>query len=166
VNNNSVTGNVWSNPGNASGAPGSLFAEVFCLGGTVTTREHSQYLFGSNLTFDSTDIPDGATVTGILAGLTLSIPTAADGAGIGDHARLFIAGAVAGNDKGTSFNVPATAGVVQAGGAGDAWGTTPTPAQVRSSNFGFGVAIRGGTSASTSLGADAKGMFMQVLWSM
>lgn len=63
--------------------------------------------------------------------------------------KLIIGGSITGNEKSTGTSHPTVDTMSSVyGGAADLWGTTPTAAQVKASNFGVGISAKRNTSVS------------------
>jgi hypothetical protein len=75
-----------------------------------------------------------------------------------------IAGSITGNDKGSGLIVPTVEATVTAGSSSDAWGTSPTPAQLRATDFGCVMSFKTGLAAVTRYGTKSRGFFAQAWW--
>jgi len=117
----------WLNPGNITTA-GSPYAEV--------TLYHlhlvSNYLQGTNYGFA---IPSDATITGI----EVLINRMANTGVLDNEVRLVKAGTPAGDNKANGVLWPATLESVTYGSPSDLWGTTWTPADINSVDFGAAI---------------------------
>lgn len=108
-----------------------------------------------NLTLKSygAAIPTGATIDGIEVSVERSLTGIIDADNdVADDVsvRLLKAGVATGDDKATAGHWPAADAVKTYGGAADLWGTTWTPAQINSTEFGvyFGWSVTS-TSGTT-----------------
>ncbi len=133
TNETGVGTETWQNPGNIT-VSGSPYAEV--------TLYHlhlvSNYLQGSQYGFA---IPADAAITGIEVSINrmsrLRNPSISD-----NEVRLVKGGAVVGDNKAIDLPWPTTLATAVYGGPADLWGTTWTPAEVNSTNFGVALSAR------------------------
>ena len=127
TNVNSVGTEAWINPGNITTA-GTPYAEVSLL----HLRLVSNYLRGSDYGFA---IPADAAITGI----EVMVNRMANTSVLDNEVRLIKAGTPEGDNKANGILWPATLGSVTYGSPTDLWGTTWTPAQINSANFGAAI---------------------------
>lgn len=117
---------AWSNVANLTGTPNSTFATV-----SLADLGSSNYLAGKNFGFA---IPTGSTINGILVEYyDLSTPFTP---GNLSNTALTKNGT---SVTGTSKLITIAGGWQSFGGSTDLWGTTWTPAEINSSNFGAGL---------------------------
>ena len=123
----SVDKEPWINPGNITTA-GTPYAEV--------TLYHlhliSNYLQATDYGFA---IPTDADITGI----EVMVNRMAETSVVDNEVRLVMAGTPIGDNKANSALWPATLGSVTYGSPTDLWGTTWTPAEINSANFGAAI---------------------------
>jgi hypothetical protein len=122
-----------TNVGADDGSPATASVIISLLGNTET-----DYLKATGFGFA---IPASATICGI----SVSIKKRATSIlsllySVSDEAvRLVIGGTIMGNNKASASPWPGTAAFSSYGGTADTWGSTLTPAQVNSSNFGVAI---------------------------
>lgn len=128
----------WQNPENAGAEDASYAATGYC---TSLENPHD-ILRGTAFGFDSSDIPDDATITGIEARFKVYYEKSGSSyLFVTDHVFLVYDGAQVGDDQ--KDNAPWPEGVgaaakLEYGGDGELWGYGEiTPAIVRDSSFGF-----------------------------
>jgi hypothetical protein len=127
--NNSVVGTEpWVNP-NEITTPGSAYATV----NLYHLHLISNYLQGTHYGFA---VPSGASIVGIE--VRISRMASANNPSISDNkVRLVKAGTPVGDDKAMGVPWPTTLGTTTYGGPQDLWGTTWTPNEVNSTDFGI-----------------------------
>ncbi len=129
------TGSIsWTAPGNIT-TVGSPYATALLGAGDI-----SHYIKGTNYGFN---IPSNATVDGIAVEIRRNSSSNNLGFGVQDNiVRMIKNGTILGNNKavtGTTWGTATTS--VNYGGVSDLWGTTWTPADINSSNFGLAFSI-------------------------
>jgi hypothetical protein len=133
VNNASIGTETWLTPENITQA-GYPYAVTSTL---YHRHRFSNYLQGSQYGFA---IPDDAVITGIEVAINrkanAQTPSILD-VGV----QLVKAGAIVGDNKASLDIWPATFTVVTYGGPTDLWGTTWTPAEINSADFGVVLAV-------------------------
>ncbi|MBL8849455.1 MAG: hypothetical protein JNG89_07215, partial [Planctomycetaceae bacterium] len=127
----------WSSISNATGSTTSTFAEV-----TLDDHDESSTLQLTNFGFS---IPTGSTITGIAVALTTTGPNSPRS---GHSVKLTKNGTTV---AGTTSSVTGTwaTGSPTVGGSTNLWGTTWTPSEINSSNFGLLIQIEGRDDSST-----------------
>lgn len=121
----------WQNPANIT-SPGTPYATV----ALYHSHLNSNYLQGSHYGFA---IPTNATILGI----EVSITRMASGMNPSIHdaeVRLMKAGSFVGDNKSTGLDWPLSFSTTTFGSSTDLWGTTWTPAEVNSPDFGVALA--------------------------
>jgi len=123
----------WSNPGNIT-TVGSPYATA-----SLTTSATSEYLEGTNYGFS---IPTNATIEGIQVTIRRKSSSSYGGNSVNDvTVRLIKGGSITGDNKATSTDWPTSFGTASYGSASDLWGTTWTPDDINSSNFGAALSV-------------------------
>ncbi|HEY6330719.1 MAG TPA: hypothetical protein VI756_15390 [Blastocatellia bacterium] len=133
-NGNYISGEPWSDPGNITAQDGSLASSTLPHG-TVSIPTQSDDILATGFGFT---IPSTATIDGIL------VEVKEEGGG---NVQTSPSGVYTTDDGGVSDffaedpedTWPATLAWVSYGGPTDLWGTTWTPAQINSANFGAGI---------------------------
>lgn len=129
---------VWSNPANANSSALDFAASTL---GFTAFPATSQYLKLSGYGFS---IPTGATINGI----TVDIRRYRSGGDVGHviydvEVKLLKNNIVSGNNKAdTTTNWPMSLATKTYGGSTDLWGTTWTPSDINSSNFGIVLSVQ------------------------
>jgi hypothetical protein len=119
---------AWSNPTRITSLDASRASAAFAGSGLTT-----HYLKGTNFGFS---IPTGATITGIK--LEIAKHNSADYPGVVDSTvKLVKGGSVVGSNRAAAGAWTTTRDTIYTyGGETDKWGTTWTPAEINSSDFG------------------------------
>ncbi len=141
VDDSNIGSAAWTNPGNAAKADGTL-ATVSLSGAT------SHYIKCTNFGFNTSQIPTGASISGVM--VTVSRKTSTAGDGTDAAVRLVVGGTIGTTDKSTA--TPYTAELVPEdhGGLGELWGNSLSTSDVTSSNFGAAyAAVKSGAPART-----------------
>lgn len=125
----SGSGSAWSNPSNAASDDGNSATVNLGFFGS------SDYL---NITGFGFSIPADEEILGII--VTVNKSRAGLFSYIGDNdVRLIIGGSRTGDSRASATNYPVSESDVTYGADADLWGTTLTPAQVNSSDFGVAI---------------------------
>lgn len=122
-------GNIsWTNLSNITATDGSYAAATFNVSGDIT-----HYLKATNFGFS---IPAGSTINGI----TATVNEMTNATNVDTEIKLIKAGVIQSTNRSTGATWPAGSFVDRTyGGASDLWGTTWTPSDINSSNFGFAL---------------------------
>ena len=147
VNDASIGSVGWNNLGNAVYSDNN-YIDSDNIGGTNCNTDYTRitkYLKGTNFGFN---IPVGASIDGILVEVEKSYLW--DAACIGGGAASFCrdnsvkivkSGLVTGTEQKNSSNWSYTDTSISYGGSTDLWGTTWTPSEINSSDFGVAVSL-------------------------
>lgn len=127
---------TWATPGNITATDGAVATGVLTLAAT------SHYLMATGFGFTTSEIVPDAIIEGIEVVVRRNALTAANSV-VDAHAKLVIAGAVAGSDLPNGANWPTSLANQTYGGPSTLWGLTPTPAQLVAANFGFALSAIG-----------------------
>ena len=156
---NAIAGAAFSDPENGSADDGSLAVASATL--TLFGSRKTHYLKATNFGFA---IPASATICGIsvwikkrATGIIPLLYSVTD-----EQVRLVIGGTITGNNKADADTWTETSAFTTYGGTSDKWGTTITPAQVNSSNFGVAIAASYNAIAGVFLSAEIDYIMMQV----
>lgn len=128
---------AFNNPSNAQ-----LSDNTFSYAASLASlfNKTTDYLQVKNFGFN---IPTAATICGIKAQVVKSaddIDILLIGAWVKDYnVRIIKAGALAGNNMANATEWPSSNTTATYGGVNDLWGTTWSPAEVNSNNFGFSI---------------------------
>ena len=124
----------WFTPGNITADDTNLAANAY----DNPSGAKSDYLYASNFNFSS--IPDGSTIDGIEVRVTRLDDHTASGDVFDSSIKLFNAsGVAAGDDKSTAANWAEIETAVTFGGSGQLWGLTPSAADVKDADWGWGL---------------------------
>ena len=137
---------IWTGTSNFI-APGTPHTLQTLTSGATTTH----YLKGANYGFL---IPAGAIINGITVVINRQSSTGTFDNGV----FLLKAGSVAGNDMSNLTVWPVSFGTATYGGTTNLWGTTWTPADINSLNFGVVLSAKNNTAGSRVLEVD----YMQI----
>lgn len=132
-------GSAWSNPSNVSSDDGNNATVNLGFFGS------SEYL---NITGFGFSIPTDEEILGVIVTVNKSRSSFLSYVGDSD-VRLIVGGSRTGSSRASGTNYPIFESAVSYGADADLWGTTLTPAQVNSSNFGVAIAsntLFGGTA--------------------
>jgi hypothetical protein len=110
----------------------------------LSAGQTSRYLKGTDYDFS---IPSGATITGITVEIRRDSESGGDR--IRDNVVMLVkGGSVVGTGKAISGNWSTSTTTVSYGGQSDLWGTTWTPAEINSNNFGVALSVYNANSGS------------------
>lgn len=124
----------WTNPSNA-GTSNNSYATAFLNGNS------SHWLWCTNFGFTNSDIPDGATITGIRVRYERKQSNALDGGISVAYFKVIIGGSEAGSQKTQNGTWPIADEVSsEVGGTGDVWSTSMTQANAIASDTGIAIA--------------------------
>lgn len=136
-----MTGNVaitsgdhnWDNATN-----GSTSNNQYASTTITSSSDISNYLRATGFGFA---IPNNAVINGISVGIERKEKGDANSNIRDNSVRLVKSNAVVGDNKATNANWPSTDTVANYGSTSDLWGTTWTPAEVNSANFGVALSV-------------------------
>ena len=155
TNNSTVGSEPWVNPSEIT-TPGSTYATV----NLYHLHLVSNYLQASQYGFT---IPSEASILGIEVVFNRS--ASAHNPSISDNSvRLVRAGAPVGDDKAIDAPWPSTLGLATYGGPEDLWGTTWTPEQVNSTDFGVVLSAQRDNNGNNSRIATVDSMQITVYY--
>ena len=145
----------WSNPSHITGDDNN-----YAKANNINKNKSTEYLQGKNYNFH---IPTSARISGI----KVSINRMGDydrcseqGYLVDETVRLIKNGNLVGNNKAvTSTNWPTSFSVATYGGDSDLWGTSWTPAEINSMNFGVSLSAK---NTSNHFNKDAYVDYMQI----
>lgn len=106
---------------------------------TPDYNSYSDWLFGSNFGFTTSDIPAGSTIDGIE--LEIGAYTQRSSAARDDALYLRLSGSNTGNDKASATSYSSSMATRTYGGATDTWGATLSAANVIDTTFGIALSI-------------------------
>ena len=142
---------AWTTPGNIT-AVGSPYAQVTLANTTVV----SEYLEGTNYGFA---IPSSATITGITVTINRQSSSTQANNSINDNVvSLIKGGTLVGTDKGTTSDWSTSFTPAIYGSSADLWGTTWTPEDINSSNFGVALSVVSQSNSGRTASVD----YMQI----
>jgi hypothetical protein len=137
VNNDDIGTIAWTNPGNAATSDNVRATASFTSG----TNLISNYLVATGFGFS---IPSGAVIDGITVEVEKS-RTAGGGPDIFDNTVRIVKGGIIGTSdrsSATAWPIVTSEAYTAYGGTSDLWGSSWTPSDINSSDFGFAISAK------------------------